>query len=220
MERDKRRGGTNWAPMCFYTDTHPLTTVGIDVDEVLRSCLPQMVEIYNKEFNDTKTVDDITDYDVEKIFPRIWQETGMTARDWFFKKHNKEIFFDTPAVEKAKESVECLRYCHAKAVIITKQHGVENKRLTLEWLDKNGIPYDDICFVNDKSIIRCEYFIDDHIDNFENVDARFGILITAPYNKRPDALERIKKISKCKEVLRFENINDFSKWYFDEYFEV
>ena len=41
-----------------------------------------------------------------------------------------------------------------------------------------------------------------------------------PYNKRPDALERIKKISKCKEVLRFENINDFSKWYFDEYFEV
>ena len=36
---------------------------GIDIDEVLRSLLPGMVEIYNNRFHDSLTVDDIKEFD-------------------------------------------------------------------------------------------------------------------------------------------------------------
>lgn len=203
-----------------------MITFGIDVDEVIRNCLPRLVEVYNKEFNETKTVDDVTDYDVEKIFPRIAEERGMTAREWFFQVHGYDVFMATDPIEGAKEAMEIL-HRYGKIIIITKQQGERNKKFVIDWLLVHEIPYDDICFVTDKSIIKCDYFIDDHIENFKGVNARYGILITAPYNKifgrfnnEDLARKRIRKISNCTFVHRFDNIMEFAKWDHDEYCEV
>ena len=191
-------------------------TFGIDVDEVIRECLPRLVELYNREFHDNKTVDDVTDYDVEKIFPLIREKTGMSACEWFFQVHGYDVFMDTEPIKGAKEALDIL-HMYGNIVIITKQQGIPNKIYVIEWLMVHGIPYDDICFVTDKSIIKCDYFIDDHIDNFAGVKARDGILISAPYNKtfgsngEDLALERIKNISNCTFVRRFDNIFEFVK---------
>ena len=64
-----------------------ITTFAIDCDEVLRALLDNMVTLYNEEFDDNVTRDDIKDFNVEVSFPKIKEVTGGTASEWFFQKN-------------------------------------------------------------------------------------------------------------------------------------
>lgn len=183
---------------------------GVDIDEVLRTLLPRMVKLYNKHFNDNMKVEDVFDYNVELCFSTIKMKTGISAKEWFFSIHGKELFRDAPVIKGAKEALETLRR-YGDVIIITRQFGKKNKQYALDWLDKHDMPYDGICFVDDKSIIKCDYLIDDNIDNFLNCDVRHAIVITAPYNKGKDAYREVKSISKCKDVDRYGSILEFAQ---------
>ena len=183
---------------------------GVDVDEVLRTLLPRMVKLYNKHFNDNMKVDDVFDYNVELCFPTIKMKTGISAKEWFFTLHGKELFRDAPAIKGAKEALEILRE-YGDVIIITRQFGRKNKQYALEWLDKHGIPYDGICFVDDKSVVNCDYLIDDNVDNFKRANVLGAVLITAPYNKSKASLNQIHSICDASFVYRFNSIADFAK---------
>ena len=160
-------------------------TIKIDVDGVIRDMLGAMCKMYYK-FDPTVVEENITDYDVEKSFPLIKMRTGMSAHDYFFVINSEDTLYKVPTVlNGARYGIEKLREAGHKVVIVTNQFGFNNKLYTLNFLNFYGIPYDDICFTEDKWSIEGDYIIDDNPDflNDEREKAK-KIIIDAPYNRK------------------------------------
>ena len=192
---------------------------GIDVDEVLRCLLCEMVSLYNNDviYPDSISVDDVKDFVVETSFPEIQKRTGMRPSEWFFRKHGHRLFRYSKAIEGAVDAVNKLKL-FGKVIIISYQKSTENKIDTIEWLDAHGIEYDGICFVKDKSVVHTDYLIDDNDWNFIGCNAEKGVLITAPYNKEKP-LDDILAKSNCSEIRRFNSIAEFADWYESQFVE-
>ena len=184
-------------------------TIGIDVDGVLRDNLQIMVDLYNEHFNDSKDVSDVKDFRTEITFPKIESETGMSSSHWFFQLHSEEIFLNAKPFDKVKEDIKRLSEI-ANIIIITYQKSVNNKKQTLDWLEKNGIEYDGIVFIKDKTKLICDYLIDDNDWNFIGSNAKHGILIDAPYNENKKT-EEILYASNCESLVRYKNLHEFTK---------
>ena len=188
-----------------------ITTFGIDCDEVLRALLDNMVALYNEEFDDNMTRDDIKDFNVEVSFPKIKEVTGGTASDWFFQKNGFRLFACSPALPKVKEAIDKLRR-YGQVIIVTYQKTFKNKMDTLMWLNEHGIEYDGICFLKNKTLLHTDWLIDDNDWNLVGCNAENAVLITAPYNKDLNVHE-LKDKTNCDNVYRFESLEEFADWY-------
>lgn len=184
-------------------------TFAIDCDEVLRSLLSNMVSLYNREFNDNMVYEDVKDFVVDVSFPRIQQETGITASQWFFQEHSKELFIESEALPNVKEAIEILKE-HGEVIIVTYQKTYKNKIECLNWLEEHNIFPDGICFLKNKTLIHTDFFIDDNDWNFIGCNATWGILINAPYNIDVN-INELQKKSNCMTIHRFESLYDFAK---------
>ena len=183
-------------------------TFAIDCDEVLRSLLSNMISLYNKNFDDDMTYDEVKDFVVDNSFPKIHLETGITASQWFFQEHSTELFLESEALPKIKEALDILKQ-YGEVIIVTYQKSFKNKKDTLEWLEKNGIFPDGICFLKDKTLLHPTYFIDDNDWNFIGCNAKYGILINAPYNKETDIIDLWFK-SNCTRMGRYDSLYEFA----------
>lgn len=181
----------------------------IDVDDVLRNLVPNMVRLYNKEFGLETTHEDIKDYRLDTSFPKL-KENGYLAAEWFFMEHGHELFLESEAIEKSVEAITRLKQ-YGTIHIVTKQRYLLSKLYTIQWLDKNDILYDSLSFVEDKSIVGCDFFIDDYQENFVGCGKKgaIGILIEAPYNKDVDLAE-LKKKTNFEEIIRYESLSAFA----------
>lgn len=184
--------------------------IKIDVDGVIRNINEKMCEIYNQLFNEKITVEDIFDYDVEKVFKRIKEKFGMTAVDYFFSWEAREVFLGSEPYTGVREAIQKLRDAGHKVVIVTWQFNLQNKYYTLMFFEKNKIPYDDICFTRDKWMIQGDWLIDDNPEFIaDERDKSSKIMINMPYNKnckffctRADNLqEAVDIILKHNEIL-------------------
>ena len=185
-------------------------TFGIDVDEVLRSLLPEMVKLYNEYFGAKLTCDDIKNFDVDLSFPLVKQKMNCSASRWFFQEFGHRLFYESPLISGAGEAIRLIRERGDIVYIISYQKSISNKIDTLCWLANNYIEYDGVCFVKDKSIVGLDYLIDDNDWNFNNCNCKTAVLITAPYNKDFD-LDEIKKKGNCKKILRYDSLLSFVK---------
>lgn len=184
-------------------------TIGIDVDGVLRDNLQIMVDLYNENFKKNKEVSDIKDFRTEITFPDIEPVTGKTASEWFFQDHSKEIFLNAKPFYNVAEDIKNLRGL-ANVVIITYQKSLVNRMHTLCWLEINGIEYDGLIFMKDKTKFICDYLIDDNDWNFLGSNAKHGILIDAPYNEGK-SVDDICKSSNCESIVRYKNLHEFTE---------
>lgn len=181
----------------------------VDVDDVLMALVPSMIKLYNREFNENMVKDDVKIYYTEKSFPKVAERYG-NAPEWFFQTHGHELFTGADMIDGAAEAIEMLMR-FGSVEIVTKQRSTQNKIDTLRWLDKHNIKYDSVSFVKDKSIVCCEYFIDDFHENFVNcgVEGAVGILIDAPYNRDIDLNELVKRTG-FDRIERWKSIYDFA----------
>lgn len=185
----------------------------IDCDEVLRPTLDGMIKIFNREFPDyAKTRKDITDFDVEISFPEVRTLTGMPVAEWFFQddEHSKELFVDAKPFETAVEDIKTLQK-YGKVIIVTHQHGFKNKSQTLEWLYKNGFEPDGVCFLKNKEIIDCDYFLDDNPKNFNGSKCKCAILIEAPYNEKTSIFDLN---TEAKTRAKFKSLHEFAESFY------
>lgn len=179
----------------------------IDCDEVLRKTLDRMISLYNEHFNGNKTRDDVKDFKCEKSFPEIEAATGVTASKWFFQEHSTELFLNTEPFPNIKEDIDTLRQ-FGKVIILTYQKSYQNKIETLQWLEKQGIECDGVCFLKDKTLLHADFLIDDNDWNFIGSHVKHGILIDAPYNKDKNIVE-LHSRSNCESIERRHNLHDF-----------
>lgn len=186
-------------------------TFGIDIDEVIRAIVPNMLKLYNKEFNDNMKLEDVKDYVVDNSFPKIMKMTGESASKWFFQDHGNELFYGSEMIEGAKSAIDMLR-TYGKVIIISYQKSLANKIDTLNWLDRYGIKYDGICFVKDKSIVHTDFLVDDNDWNFIGCNSKWGVIVTAPYNKEIN-MDELKAKSNCEDIFRFGSLREFAYSY-------
>lgn len=182
-------------------------TFAIDVDEVLRSLLKNMVILYNENFGENLDVNDVKDFVVENSFPKIYEMTGISPSKWFFQDHGEELFVKGEAFPGIKRDLDVLRQ-YGDVIIVTYQKTYQNKFDTLKWLEEHGLAPDGICFLKDKTLLHTDFLIDDNDYNFIGCNAKTGVLITAPYNKDIvmwDLFER----SNCERMYRCNSFHEF-----------
>lgn len=192
-----------------------IITFGIDCDEVLRSLLDGMVSLYNENFGENMTRDEVRDFNVEVSFPKIKEMTGKTSAEWFFQEHGQELFLKSPALPGINQAIQKLRK-YGQVIIITYQKTYQNKLDTLNWLINNKVEVDGLCFLKNKTLLHVDYMLDDNWWNFLGSNADTGVLITAPYNEDIAVNELIEK-SNCKKMYRFSSLEEFADWYTKEH---
>ena len=186
-------------------------TIAIDVDGVLRYNLGIMVDMYNKEFGLDMKESDVKDFLTEISFPLIEKNLNVSSSTYFFSTHAKEVFLDAPSYPNVKEDIDRLKTV-ADVIIITYQKGYGNKRYALEWLEKNGIEPNGICFLRDKTLVHCDALIDDNDWNFYGTHVGTSVLITQPYNANI-ALDGLMTRTNSKQVVRVNSLHDFTERY-------
>lgn len=158
--------------------------IKIDVDGVIRNINETMCKMYNDLFDENLTVEDMFDYDVEKVFNKVKEKLGMTAVDYFFDWSARSIFLNSNPYDGVREAIQKLRNAGHKVVVVTWQFSLQNKYYTLLFFEKNKIPYDDICFTRDKWMIQGDWLIDDNPEFITDEREKSSkIMIRMPYNK-------------------------------------
>lgn len=185
--------------------------IAVDVDQVLRSNLGIMVDLYNKEFGTDMKTSDVKEFMVDVSFPLIQERLGVKASDWFFNVHAKEIFLNAPVFPFVAENLNRLKEV-ADVVIITYQKDYTNKKFTLEWLENNGIEPNGICFLRDKTLLHCDALIDDNDWNFLGTHCSTSVLVTQSYNEDVNLDELITKTN-SKQIVRVDSFEDFTVKY-------
>lgn len=164
----------------------------IDVDETIRSIVPEILDIYHKEVKPSllfkKTIDDLTSYGLADKLPGFTKK--YVNEEFFFRHHAKRIFLNAKPEPGA---VEALQDLHRDGYLLTiashQFKGLEN--YTCEWLSKphhigastqSFIPYDNLFFTQNKGNLVGDYLIDDHLDNHTPFEGT-SIVPDKPWNQ-------------------------------------
>ena len=167
--------------------------IKIDIDGVIRNISETMCELYNTVFKENITEEDITDYDVDISFPKVKECLGNSAAKFFFADNSHLIFRNSNPYKDAKEAIDRLMDQGHKVVIVTWQRTLQNKIDTLDFLERNNIKYDDICFTRDKWMIEGDWLIDDNPEFLKDEREKSKkIVIDMPYNKDDDFIHCIR----------------------------
>lgn len=184
--------------------------IKIDVDGVIRNIYDTMCRIYNRDFKENMSVDDIVVYDVDKVFTKVREKLHISASEYFFKFNSRDLFLLSKPYCNVRECIKKLMDDGHKVIIATWQYTLLNKVDTLYFLELNQIPYDDICFTKDKWMIKANWIIDDNPEFIcnEKENAR-KILINMPYNQNIDYNGlRANNLNEAIKLILKENIND------------
>lgn len=160
--------------------------IAIDMDGVLADFLSKHLALYNAEFGESLTVDDLRgrmlrELVVEERRDRL--EAFLTTDDFFG---------DLEVVEGSQEVVEDLTERYEVFVATAAMEYPTSFAAKFRWLEERFpfVPSSNIVFCGDKGIIATDYLIDDNAHHF----ARFrgeGILFTAPHNVEENRYRRV-----------------------------
>ena len=170
--------------------------IKIDCDGVLRDMLPAMCDLYNDHYDENLSTEDITDFDVNKIFTKC-----PNPESFFFEEHSSYVYLNSPKCEKAKEAMDLLHEKGYHIVIVSHQPSLKRRFNTLQWLDENEIYYDSICFTHEKQMVSGDIIVDDYANNLTNCQENEKILIDAPYNRSETRFKRFNNLYEYVETL-------------------
>lgn len=149
-----------------------------DMDDVLVSLLDAWIDYFNTKYNKSVKYEDITDWDMLKFYP------DLTEKELHESLNTEELW---KAVKPIKESVIYLKKLYDegyKILVCTACYftNIAVKLINCLFPNYPFLTYKDIIICYDKSLIKCDYIIDDYHENIKNSKAtRF--LMNAPYNR-------------------------------------
>lgn len=182
--------------------------IAVDIDGVIADADTQFRKQMNRIF--------------ERNFPRsrvktFKYEASFDFNDKEFKLLyglflNKRIWQEVLPVRGA---IESLKFLSKKSkIIIATARPLEVKDVTLEWLKRYKVPYNEIHFtLTEKHLLsenlkyRFHYFIEDHPDYALKIaDSGINVLLFSyPWNKKIKEHALIKRVSNWKQILKVIN---------------
>lgn len=132
--------------------------LGIDLDGVVANFTKGWMDFYNREFGtdfsvaDSKRWNDLVDLTHFTDIGEFWE--------WSSNLDGHSVFWH---LEPFAGAVEALRDLadegHSIVIITTKPKFAE--RDTQEWIERHGVPADEVYILEDKWLIECEVYLDD-----------------------------------------------------------
>jgi len=179
---------------------------GIDLDGVLADLVNPLIRELNKRYDLSLAYEDVTSYyfanflrgdiDLEDI-KSIWE--------------SPEFILKQPLLPWARWGVERLKKLEYEIHIITARKS-HLKSFTIEWLDRNQIPYDDIVTGkrNDKWLYierhGLDIFVDDHHTHALNATnfCNRVYLMDAPHNLHLPSGKEIIRVNSWRDLIKLE----------------
>lgn len=140
---------------------------------------------------------------LDKLTPDVsygLKEWGITPQEYQelhrFAVAQKEIFSTQPAIPDAAAALRRLGYnpdiririiTHRLFIKYTHEISIQQ---TIEWLEENGIPYWDICFMKSKGDVGADLYIEDSPNNIAALQkaGRNVLIFTNSTNKHVDGM--------------------------------
>jgi len=158
--------------------------IGLDIDGVVADSFPIFLQELNKYFH--KDIRKIDNYNIGEIYGVGWQDI-----DAFFKAHVEYLFSEPKPMAGAVETIESwFKAGHEVVYVTARKKGLEEK-LTLQWLERNAIPYKKTVFAGGETKtaavreFQLDVFVDDFMSNALEIAALNVpvLLLDAPYNQ-------------------------------------
>lgn len=143
--------------------------IGVDLDGVCADFYERMREIASEWF----------ECDIEDLSPDVsygLPEWGVKDYESLhrFAVTQRDLFSTSKMIDGARKYLRMLSDEGARIRIITHRlfisyfHHMAVSQ-TIEWLDKNGIPYRDLCFMKDKGQVGADIYIEDAPENVKKL---------------------------------------------------
>lgn len=176
---------------------------GIDIDGTV-TCPTSLVPFINESFNLNITLDDLTEYDLNKCLD-IPEEA---LYQWFIKTEPK-IYAESPIAKGAKQVLKKWVDHHELYFISARENRLID--VTESWFKQHELEYHFIELIGTHDKVSTakkhgvEMFFEDKHDNAVAISEELGIpviLFDTPYNRKPSP----------KEVIRVYNWLEAEKW--------
>lgn len=170
------------------TTTLKEVIIGVDLDGVCSDFYARMREIAAEWFE--RPIDELTT-DVSYGLPE-WGVKGIEQYESLhrFAVTQRELFRTSRMIPGARKYLRLMSDEGARVRIITHRlfiHYFHNAAVgqTIDWLDDNGIPYWDLCFMKEKEQVGADVYIDDAPSNVEKLRSKglFTICFANSTNK-------------------------------------
>jgi len=150
--------------------------IAVDMDEVLADYSGELLKRANEKFNLSVTKKDLEGHHIQELFPELDDELyDIVNTDSFFR--SLSVIEDSQEV--LKELSEHYEIVIATAAMLSPNSFVAK----YDWLLKH-FPFLNpnlFVFCGDKSTVKADYLIDDHIYQLQTFQDR-GIMFAAPHN--------------------------------------
>lgn len=169
--------------------------IAIDMDEVMAHVEPKFQEIYQREFGETITRED---YWGKKIYGI--REEVKYIRNFL---HEKGFFRDLEVMPDSQEVVRELMEDYDVFITTAAMEFRSSFEDKYDWLREHFpfLHWKNFVFCGDKSIIRADYMIDDHVRNLVSFEGT-GLLFTASHNIHEDRFVRVDSWKEVREYFR------------------
>lgn len=168
--------------------------LGLDLDGVCADYTVAFKAHVAQTFGiDIDDMEDVHDWDFVKL---NW---GISSRAHFESLHAQAVeegmFLNMPTLAGVSKALWTLSDAGIHIRVITHRLFIKgtHQRVasdTVGWLQKNNIPYRDICFIADKVKVGADAYLDDSPGNIEKLRGGGGnaIVFDQPYNRHVDGL--------------------------------
>jgi len=161
-----------------------MKTIFVDVDQVVADLMPAWLKLYNDEWGDTLTPEDIRSWDLKSY---VKPECGGRIYRYL---EEPTLYDSVYPIEGALEGVEMLRVLGYHVVFLTAA-GPEGARGKLRWLKDwrflpakgSGHPWQDVVITASKYLVSGLAMIDDYVENLRTAKIPLPVLFDQPHNQ-------------------------------------
>lgn len=166
--------------------------IALDMDEVIADVYPKFLDYFERDVGYRITKEEFWG---KKIYQK---EEGKHIRQYLF---DKGFFLDLPVMEDSQKVVKWLNENYDIYIVTSAMEFRNSLTDKYDWLQKNFpfIHWKKIVMCGDKSIIKADYMIDDHVRNLESFEGK-GLLFTSTHNIHET---RFTRVDNWKEVKAF-----------------
>ncbi len=160
--------------------------IALDMDDVLADTHGRLVEIILRDFDTSLTEKDLNGASLRSLLhPKQYKKVVSVLNEPGF-------FRDIPVM---KDAVEVVKELSGYYEIFVASAAMEFRNSLIDkydWLDEHFpfIHWKNRVLCGDKSIVKADYLIDDHVFNLVNFSGK-GILFNAPHNLEDTRFDRV-----------------------------
>lgn len=173
--------------------------IAIDMDEVMANVEPKFLQIYEREFGQKITREN---YWGQKIYS-LGEEVRY-IRNFLF---DKGFFRDLEVMPDSQEVIRELQEDYEIFITTAAMEFRSSLEDKYDWLQEHFpfLHWKNFVFCGDKSIIRADYMIDDHVNNLEGFVGT-GLLYTASHNIHEERFVRVNNWQEVRSYFRKQDV--------------